>query len=76
MLVLYVNGGSDGIAVLELLLSKVIGETAAYGATLSLRHNGVSGVPDEPISQAPEPIHACAARQWRLPDGWWMPLYF
>lgn len=43
---LYGSDSSEGDAVLKPLLSNKLGELAAYGATLSLRHNGVNGVPD------------------------------
>lgn len=48
-------------AILELLLSRKWGELAAYGATLSLRHNGVNGVPDslahKPLSRFTQALH-------------------
>lgn len=48
-------------AILELLLSRKLGELAAYGATLSLRHNGVNGVPDslahKPLSRYTQALH-------------------
>lgn len=58
---LYARDSGDGNAILGLLLTRKLGELAAYGATLSLRHNGVNGVPDslarKPLSRYTQALH-------------------